>query len=441
MMRYKWLILIIILSLWVIAFSQNPWMSQNSGTSSILQSVFFVNQSHGWIAGAGPILHTSDGGQTWVAQNSPPVTGFYVAIYFVDEMNGWACGNEGKIIHTADGGNTWTDQPTPYTYPNPILYDIYFTNADTGWAVGGDHGSFPSYTNHRVILYTTNGGNSWDFQLNASEETPLTSVSFSSSTDGYAAAEWGGVVHTSNGGNTWVTKTSISTYDLYGIYFADSMNGWASGEYLGVPHVSSIHKTTDGGNSWQTQTFATDEYLRDIYFVDALEGWAVGGTIGGSGGNQHTTIFHTTDGGTNWQMQNSPSISTLLGLSFTDENHGWAVGVNGTVLTTSTSVGIESHPALSAPTGFALSQNYPNPFNPSTQIEYRVASNSVVKITIYSSTGQKVKTLVNRQEGPGDFSATWFGKNDSGNDVSSGIYAYKFQAGAFTQTRKMILMR
>ena len=250
-MKQLLLLLFFVLTFWTFSYSQSTWMTQNSGTSSILQSVFFVDKNNGWIAGAGPIIHTINGGATWMAQSTPPLSGFYVSVYFIDVMNGWACGNEARIIHTTDGGNTWVTQPNPYTFPSPILYDIYFANPDTGWAVGSDHGTYPTFISHCVVLYTTNGGNTWSIQLNQSYKKPLINISFTSSSNGYAAGEWGGIIHTSNGGNSWLAKTPISSYALYGIHFVDSMNGWVSGEYLGVPHVSSIHKTTDGGNTWQ----------------------------------------------------------------------------------------------------------------------------------------------------------------------------------------------
>lgn len=321
-----------------ISFSQGTWSQQNSGTNAILQSVFFVDQDYGWIAGAHIILHTTNGGNTWVEQPAPPVQIYYVDIFFLDRMNGWACGNEAKIIHTTDGGNTWIEQPNPYTFPNPILYSIFFANPDTGWALGGDHGNYPTFTPRRVVLYTTNGGNSWDFQYSVSNELPIYCSNFISPMEGFAASESGDVISTSNGGITWINKTPISSYRLFGIHFINPSVGWISGEYLGVPHVSSISKTTDGGTSWQTKTFGTDQYLQDIYFVDEMTGWAVGGTIGTSG---TATILHTTDGGTNWNSQGVPTSNTLLGVDFSGANRGWAIGTDGTILSYQNSVPVE----------------------------------------------------------------------------------------------------
>jgi photosystem II stability/assembly factor-like uncharacterized protein len=328
-------ILLLLVSLFVISlnsFSQSLWNNETSGTNAILQDIFFVDQDYGWVSGGHIILHTTDGGNTWIEQPAPPVQIYYVDIFFLDRMNGWACGNEAKIIHTTDGGNTWVEQPNPYTFPNPILYSIYFANPDTGWAFGGDHGNYPTFINRRVVLYTTNGGNTWGFQYSVSGNSypPIITAHFVSSTEGYAACEYGDIIHTSNGGTTWIETNPVSSYSLFGIYFSNTNTGWVTGEYLGVPHVASISKTTDAGITWNTQSFGTDEYIQDVYFIDDFTGWAVGGSFGGSGAS---TILHTTDGGENWESQNSPTVNTLYGLSFVDSNHGWAVGFDGTIIT------------------------------------------------------------------------------------------------------------
>ncbi len=87
-------------------------------------------------------------------------------------------------------------------------------------------------------------------------------------------------------------------------------------------------------------------------------------------------------------------------------------------------------------TGFYLEQNYPNPFNPSTSIAFALAKAGEVKLQIFNALGQKVATLVNGKMSAGQHNVTWDARN-----VPSGIYFYKLEAGAFNQTRKMVLMR
>jgi hypothetical protein len=93
------------------------------------------------------------------------------------------------------------------------------------------------------------------------------------------------------------------------------------------------------------------------------------------------------------------------------------------------------------PAIFALAQNYPNPFNPETVISYQLPVVSEVRLTIFNSLGQEIRTLVNGHQSPGFKSVVWDGKNALGQAVSSGVFFYTLKAGDRVQTKKMVLMR
>ena len=101
--------------------------------------------------------------------------------------------------------------------------------------------------------------------------------------------------------------------------------------------------------------------------------------------------------------------------------------------------GIAENPEI--PTTFAVAQNFPNPFNPTTTIKYQLPNSGHVRLTIYNLLGQKVRTLVNTRQDAGYYQAVWDGRNDQGNQVSSGIYIYRFEGEGFIRTLKMILMK
>lgn len=101
----------------------------------------------------------------------------------------------------------------------------------------------------------------------------------------------------------------------------------------------------------------------------------------------------------------------------------------------------DAKPVSSLPAGFALSQNYPNPFNPSTTIPYAVAEAGEVKLSVYNALGQQVRVLVDQMQMPGSYAASWDGRDDRGQVVSSGIYLYRLQAGEQEQVQKMLLAR
>jgi hypothetical protein len=93
------------------------------------------------------------------------------------------------------------------------------------------------------------------------------------------------------------------------------------------------------------------------------------------------------------------------------------------------------------PLTFMVQQNYPNPFNPETVIKYSIPENEKVEIVIYNSLGQKVKTLVSKNQEAGFYELVWNATNDYGNNVGSGIYFYRVKAGRYVAIKKMVLLR
>ena len=80
--------------------------------------------------------------------------------------------------------------------------------------------------------------------------------------------------------------------------------------------------------------------------------------------------------------------------------------------------------------------NYPNPFNPITTISYSIASPGHVSLSVYNITGQKVATIVNSNMSVGNHSVSFDGSN-----LASGVYFYRFEAGKFNKTGKMLLVK
>jgi len=97
--------------------------------------------------------------------------------------------------------------------------------------------------------------------------------------------------------------------------------------------------------------------------------------------------------------------------------------------------------AINNPEQFGLNQNYPNPFNPVTTLRYDLPENANVNITIYDMIGRQVKTLVNGSQTAGYRTIQWNATNDRNEPVSAGLYLYTIQAGDYTQTKKMVLLK
>jgi hypothetical protein len=95
---------------------------------------------------------------------------------------------------------------------------------------------------------------------------------------------------------------------------------------------------------------------------------------------------------------------------------------------------------ITTPAVFNLSQNYPNPFNAETKIDFRTEGGEV-SLAVYDVTGSLVKTLVNGSLEAGSHSIVWDGKDDSGSDVSSGIYFYRLSDSNGDNVRRMTLLK
>ncbi len=88
------------------------------------------------------------------------------------------------------------------------------------------------------------------------------------------------------------------------------------------------------------------------------------------------------------------------------------------------------------PADFSLSQNYPNPFNPTTNINFSIPKNGLVKIAVFDMLGREVATIVNKEMSAGSYTADF-----DASQLSSGIYFYKLTSGSFSDTKKMMLVK
>ena len=88
-----------------------------------------------------------------------------------------------------------------------------------------------------------------------------------------------------------------------------------------------------------------------------------------------------------------------------------------------------------------LKGNYPNPFNPETLISFDIKVKTPVRIEIYNTKGQLVRTLVNEWIDKGHHQVIWNGKDKNGHSCASGVYQYRMQAGEYVANRRMMLLK
>lgn len=93
------------------------------------------------------------------------------------------------------------------------------------------------------------------------------------------------------------------------------------------------------------------------------------------------------------------------------------------------------------PVSYQLFNNYPNPFNPSTTISFNIPEAGNVRIDIYNSVGELVKTLVNDFYNPGQYKTAWNGTDVFGSTVASGLYIYRMTSQNYIHSKRMLLIK
>ncbi|MDP6587392.1 MAG: YCF48-related protein, partial [Anaerolineales bacterium] len=243
---------------------------------------------------------------------------------------GGVVGQSGTILKTTDGGATWASQSS---CTSRKFKSVYFTTSSRGYAVA-EWGSF---------CETYNGGSTWsdvtvDGMDKSSSTQGLNSIFFVDADIGWIVGQTGRILKTTDGGtatagvSSWSSQTSGITTSLEDVYFVNSNTGWVVGQ------SGTILKTTDGGTNWSTQTSGTTQWLNSVHFIDASIGWATGGS---------GIILKTINGGATWSIQRN-AISggdDLQNIHFVDNDLGWAIGVRNILKSTNGGTSFESDPS------------------------------------------------------------------------------------------------
>jgi photosystem II stability/assembly factor-like uncharacterized protein len=409
----------------------------------------------------------------WPRVTSPTTKGLNKCC-FTDVLNGWAAGDSGVIIHTSNGGISWYIQDSSSLYN---IKDLFFVNSRLGWALANDQLSIKTY-----LIKTTNGGNNWNRSIFFDSSKAFISIYFIDSLNGFIGGWNVSMYKTTNSGLTWFKPTvDTGNFTPYGIYkftfYNSSAVGLACGGNLDVGGI--VCKTTNSGLNWNCGVISPVPLL-DLKYLNPNKIVSVGGEYDLSTGLVRsfnagaTWIIDSTfqyfgtatslayrnlaevwiPSGPNWLVSYdsaSPgswreipipySQSIVYCALFADSLNGWAVGNAGGIYKFDTSlIGINPS-SRNIPLEFRLYQNYPNPFNPETTIKFEIPfvkadRNATIRIVVYDLLGREIAKLLNQEFKPGTYNIKW-----DGTGYASGIYFYRLEAGTFTETKKMVLLK
>jgi len=394
-------------------FVRGQWVQQHSiGTP--LYNVDFVNQNTGWVTGNNSvILKTTNGGLNWF--NQPIDLGYPKNLYGLDMLDantGYIAGWFETILKTTNGGTNWNIISNIPSNNGNSNNDIYFHNTETGWIC----------SSLGRVLRTINGGLNWDTSF---ADNILRDIQFLNAQTGWVCGDGGTLFKSINGGINWIQWQTLTGSNL-DLHFMNPDTGWLVGE-----QSNYVFKTTNGGIRWDTIAQLPGgnlQYSYCIYFTRPDIGY-IGGTF--------TRLFKSINGGTLWGRDVIDNLGFINNFSFLNDTVGWAVA-GGTIIHTTNGGSVVKVEQISShmPLAFDLFQNYPNPFNPSTNIKFAIPQAENVKMVIFDILGREVTTLVNELRQAGNYVVDF-----NASALSSGVYFYRIDAGNFTQTKKMLLVK
>jgi hypothetical protein len=376
---------------------------------------------------SGSVYRSTDGGTNWM--QIVPSLGTHVAV----APNGTTFMTVGDSLYrSTDGGASWNNlrmlEQLSGAFPHGILcvavgpYGTVYSGT-TNSVLSGDGGK----GSETIIAVSTDNGGTWTMRgldggmaYSIREHSALTYGGFSTVTTG-------GVYHSFsfNDGLTW-----SSVYDNTRDFFSPPFTWCANGNIIGkgrfVPGTSGLGLSVD---TCASLTKVSDKS------PSALLALPQGGVLVGM---DTTGIYLFSDNGDSLGTRNE-GLTDLHIHTFAMDSVGYVlVGTNKGAWRRPLSELITSVYPLTGeqPHEFVLHQNYPNPFNPSTTIRYELPKSANVRLSVYDMLGREVSVLVNERRDAGVHEV----KFDAAG-LSSGVYFYRMQAGDFTHTKRLLLLK
>lgn len=287
-------------------------------------------------------------------------------------------GGKGEYYHKSiDVAATWTSSRIP-NFLTTNITGIQDVSATEYYVATGPFGGVGSGDG---VYWTSNSGTSWSqFGLMF---TPITSFDRTSDNK-FLASSALDVVYEKDNTGFWTATPTLNGVKvrIAGFY-----------QYVNQPHREAVG-TSNG--LYDRRAFTVDPWTKRSFLGDLEVSWFASRNSSGQ------VVAGTYGGGV---FQSTGPLTSIAG----QEN---------------------------VPTEFRLEQNYPNPFNPTTTIFYGLKSREPVTLKVFDVLGREVATLVNAVREPGEHSVML-----DATHLASGVYFYRLTAGAFAETRKLVLMR
>ncbi len=316
---------------------------------------------------------------------------------------------------SSNGGANWIIANNGMGTDKNILWVTIDPN-NSSVVYAGTSFTVTSQTGPAFIYKSTNAGVSWTnsstgLPSTSADINPVRGISVSDANSQYVCAGLfqnttsGGFFLSTNAGASWTKMSngipSVAATNIRAVLFRPgSTTEMYCAIDAGGTNPGGVYRSVDGASSWTAFNGGT---LLSTYLTRAL-------------------TFRTVPDSTLYTGVGSTAVSTTPGQGAYEYSLFTPVGIH--------------NQNTGLPKDFSLNQNYPNPFNPSTIIEFAVPKTALVTVKVYDMSGREVKTLVNESKNAGYYQVTF-----NANNLASGVYFYKIQAGDFRATKKMILVK
>mgnify|MGYP002526142574 FL=1 len=290
-----------------------------------LHDVQFVGQKIGWAAGdRGTVWKTDDGGAKWEFVKTP-VDCSLRSVCFLTNRVGWIVGGGttpytklgfGVVLFTNDGGRTW-EQPSNASLPR--LHYVKFFDLTRGVAVGDATSEFPT-----GLLTTEDGGITWRPPPGARQAGWRTAC-FLTPEVGAVAGRPGQASLVGGGRLLQPRLRNPGLRSFHDVEIRNDDSGWMVGD------GGLVLRTENGGVVWQEPAATLPEGVADLFDFRTVECRKQQAWIAGEPGS---VIWHTADGGKTWLKQHTGQPQPINALRFVSETTGFAVGDLGLLMKT-----------------------------------------------------------------------------------------------------------
>jgi photosystem II stability/assembly factor-like uncharacterized protein len=328
---------IIVFGLFLMATLMAPlkaqWNLAYSNPGDAVYSSYFADSLNGWFTGLftgsgfepfARIANTTDGGYSFQPQQTPAGTYPINAVYMEDLQNGWAAGGAmysngpGVIVHTTDGGQTWVNQDHQKNGGWNSITKI----GNEVWFCGGS-------SNGGVILKTSDNGQHWQVNYYPAFGVFADLVVIDNSNIIINCGFTGTLARSTDGGNTWIKVNFNTGYQIERIAFMNASIGYAVVTDLNsFPTDTYLYKTSDSGFTWNLHySWLGHGQKNGISVIPATGTLFVGGYL--TGDMLTSGIIKSTDSGVTWNtvLHSTTFVHPYLYTPTTYQ--GWAIWGGG----------------------------------------------------------------------------------------------------------------